>query len=227
MIRREVLQTDGVTRLSPGRRFSSVFREGEEADRLYFLSSGLVKIFTRGKDGREVILRLATPCELFGEEAMSEGSTRSASAEVLQDAAIFTIPRQAFIEYADSSRDVWPLVTELLIGRQRMLERKIEMLCVEDVETRILQFVREMAERLKQEGQSGDFSIPLSQTELAAVIGATRETTSTTLNSLARRGILRLGRRMLTVPSFDGLRSSGVESAPRKEYALSATGSII
>jgi CRP-like cAMP-binding protein len=48
-------------------------------------------------------------------------------------------------------------------------------------------------------------SIPLSQGELASIIGATRETTSTTLNTLARQGVIRLGRRQLIVPSIDGV----------------------
>ena len=50
-----------------------------------------------------------------------------------------------------------------------------------------------------------EYSIPLSQGELASLIGATRETTSTTLNALARKGVIRLGRRQLIVPSIDGV----------------------
>jgi DNA-binding IclR family transcriptional regulator len=53
---------------------------------------------------------------------------------------------------------------------------------------------------------NGEYSLPLSQSELASLIGATRETTSTTLNALARRGLIKLGRRLLVVPSADNLR---------------------
>jgi CRP/FNR family transcriptional regulator len=56
-----------------------------------------------------------------------------------------------------------------------------------------------------------EYSIPLSQSELASLIGATRETTSTTLNSLARRGLVRLGRRLLVVSSVDHLRNAAMQ----------------
>jgi len=57
-----------------------------------------------------------------------------------------------------------------------------------------------------------EVSIPLSQGELASLIGATRETTSTTLNTLARRGVIRLGRRLIILPSLDAM--SAVVGAP-------------
>ena len=60
-----------------------------------------------------------------------------------------------------------------------------------------------------------EYSIPLSQGELASLIGATRETTSTTLNALARRGVIRLGRRQLIVPSIDGV----LEAANQRSQA--------
>ena len=53
-----------------------------------------------------------------------------------------------------------------------------------------------------------EYSIPLSQSELASLIGATRETTSTTLNALARRGLVRLGRRLLVISSMDHVRNA-------------------
>ena len=63
----------------------------------------------------------------------------------------------------------------------------------------------ELAKTFGAKSNASEYSIPLSQGELASLIGATRETTSTTLNALARRGIIRLGRRQLIVPSVEGI----------------------
>lgn len=203
MFREEILQLDGVGRHSPSRRFSSIYRQSDPAGHIYFVAAGLIKLFNRDKDGKEVILRIVAPGEWFGAEALTDSGIRGASAEILQEAVVFAIPRAILASFAESRPALWPLLAASLVARQRQAEIKIEMLCMADVETRILYFIRDLARRLKQEGQSTEFMIPLSQGELASLIGATRETTSTTLNMLARKGILRLGRRLLIVPSLD------------------------
>lgn len=225
MFREEILQLDGVGRYSPSRRFSSIYRQSEPADRIYFVAAGLIKLFNRGKDGKEVILRIVAPGEWFGTEALTDSGIRGASAEILQEAMVFTIPRAILASFAESRPAFWPLLAGSLAAGQRQAEIKIEMLCMEDVETRILYFIRDLACRLKQEGQSAEFMIPLSQGELASLIGATRETTSTTLNVLARKGILKLGRRLLIVPSLTALEPKPVTEAVQPLSASAQAGS--
>jgi CRP-like cAMP-binding protein len=203
---------EGVSRFAPSRRFASLFSDSSASDSLYFLDSGLVKLFKRGEDGKEIILRIVVPGELFGEQALSGEESRDArhsSAEVLQEGAIYVIPRHVFGAWAESRAQIWHLVAETLVARQRELEKKVELLCLHDVEYRILYYLGELATLLgaRNDGQQ-EYSIPLSQSELASLIGATRETTSTTLNSLARRGLVRLGRRMLSISSVDHVRNA-------------------
>ncbi|MBV9770706.1 MAG: Crp/Fnr family transcriptional regulator [Bryobacterales bacterium] len=93
----------------------------------------------------------------------------------------------------------------MLTTRKRQLEKKIELLCLRDVEYRILYYVADLARMFGVRANGAEYSIPLSQGELASLVGATRETTSTTLNHLARKGVIRLGRRQLIVPSIDGV----------------------
>jgi len=100
---------------------------------------------------------------------------------------------------------LWRELSGLLTVRKRELEKKIELLCLHDVEYRILYYMAELAKTFGARSNASEYSIPLSQGELASLIGATRETTSTTLNALARRGIIRLGRRQLIVPSVEGI----------------------
>jgi CRP-like cAMP-binding protein len=103
----------------------------------------------------------------------------------------------------------------LTAARKRQLEKKIELLCLRDVEYRILYYMADLAKTFGAKSSSSEYSIPLSQGELASLIGATRETTSTTLNALARRGVIRLGRRQLIVPSIDGV----LEAANQRSQA--------
>jgi len=88
-------------------------------------------------------------------------------------------------------------------------------LCLQDVEYRILYYLAELAGTVGSRLNNQESSIPLSQGELASLIGATRETTSTTLNALARRSLIRLGRRQLIVISLDEVRSAAKNHGAR------------
>jgi len=214
-VRSELINLDGVTKFSPNRRFATVYSEGSPLDSLFFLESGLVKILKRGSDNKEIILQIVAPGELFGEQALGLEPARSMAAEVLQEGVIYVIPRDLFVRLCDDHPTLWREVSSLLTVRKRHLEKKIELLCLRDVEYRILYYMADLARTFGARANGAEYSIPLSQGELASLIGATRETTSTTLNALARRGIIRLGRRQLIVPSIDGV----LEAANQRSQA--------
>jgi CRP-like cAMP-binding protein len=208
IVRAELLHQEGVIRFAPNRRFTTLYSEGSPADSVLFLESGLVKLCKRGEEGKEIILQVVAPGELFGEQALGLEHTRATSAEVLQEGSIYVIPKDIFVRFCDSRPDMWRYVAQLLVQRKRELEKKIELLCMQDVEYRILHYMAELASSFGTRLDNHEYAIPLSQGELAGLIGATRETTSTTLNMLARRGLIRLGRRQLILSSLDGVRSA-------------------
>ena len=220
-VRNELIPTDGVTKFSPNRRFATLYSEGSPADTIFFLESGLVKIHKRGDEGKEIILQIVGPGELFGETALGMEHTRAVAAEVLHEGVIHVIPRDIFLRFCDSRPETWRQLAELLAVRKRNLEKKIELLCLRDVEYRILFYLAELASMFGTRTDGQEYSIPLSQGELASLIGATRETTSTTLNALARRGLVKLGRRQLVIASLDGVRAAADERASKA--AKSAT----
>jgi CRP/FNR family transcriptional regulator, cyclic AMP receptor protein len=215
VVRTELISQDGVAKFSPNRRFATVYSEGSPSDSLFFLESGLVKILKRGDDNKEIILQIVSPGELFGEQALGLEPARSMAAEVLQEGVIYVIPRDVFVRACDDHPEMWREISSLLTVRKRQLEKKIELLCLRDVEYRILYYMADLAKTFGARSSGSEYSIPLSQGELASLIGATRETTSTTLNALARRGVIRLGRRQLIVPSIDGV----LEAANQRSQA--------
>ena len=204
-VRTELIHLDGVTKFSPNRRFATIYSEGSPADSIFFLDSGLVKIYKRGEDTKEVILQIVGAGELFGEQAIATEANRTIAAEVMQEGVIYAIPRGIFLGVCERRPELWRDISALLVARKRELEKKIELLCLHDVEYRILYYMAELARVFGATSNGCECSIPLSQGELASMIGATRETTSTTLNTLARQGVIRLGRRQLIVPSIDGV----------------------
>jgi CRP-like cAMP-binding protein len=205
VVRSDLIGQDGVTKFSPNRRFATVYSEGSPADMIFFIDSGLVKTYKRGADNKEIILQITGAGEIFGEQALGSESSRTMAAEVLQEGIIYVIPRDIFLRVCEKRPELWRDISGVLTVRKRQLEKKIELLCLRDVEYRILYYMAELARAFGAKANGSEYSIPLSQGELASLIGATRETTSTTLNTLARRGLIRLGRRQLIVPSVDGV----------------------
>jgi CRP/FNR family transcriptional regulator, cyclic AMP receptor protein len=205
VVRSDVIGLDGVTKFSPNRRFATVYSEGSPADMIFFIEAGLVKTYKRGPDNKEIILQIVGAGEIFGEQSLGTESSRTMAAEVLQEGVIYVIPRDIFLRVCEKRPDLWREISGVLTVRKRQLEKKIELLCLHDVEYRILYYMAELARTFGAKANGSEYSIPLSQGELASLIGATRETTSTTLNLLARRGLIKLGRRQLIVPSVDGV----------------------
>jgi CRP/FNR family transcriptional regulator len=200
---------EGVTKLAHCRRFTILYTVGATADSVFFLESGLVKILKHGSDNKEVLFTIVHPGEVFGEQAVLTPGIRTASAEVLHESAIYVIPKDLFIKFCNQRMEVWRLLAELVAKRQQSLRDKLELVLMRDVEQRIMLHLAELAQEVGMKEPEGEgYSIQLSQGELASLIGATRETTSSMLNSLARRGFVNLGRRKLVVTSPDSLREA-------------------
>ncbi len=207
LIRSELLHAEGVRRLPPARRFASLLTSETAAESLLFLDSGFVKIMRRGDDAKEIILSILGPGELFAEHALLYRVPRPFTAEMLQEGTIYEIPRELFLTFCRRHAGVWQMLWELAIHRQLEAEERTALVCLEDVEFRILYYLAKLAPQFSTPAtDQEEYSLPLSQSELASLVGATRETTSTTLNGLSRQGLVRLGRRLVTVRSLDAIR---------------------
>jgi CRP/FNR family transcriptional regulator len=208
IIRSELLSITGVKKIAPCSRLTRLYSPGGPARSLFFLDAGLVKLVKPDTTGRELLLGFVRPGELFGEEAVL-GQARTMYAEAMEESVAYEIPRGVFRNFCERKPRTWSLLTRLLLRRQSLFERKLELLFLQGVEQRI---VRSLVELIPicgvQEAAGGAWSIRLSQRELASLVGATRETTSTTLNALARRGLIDLGRRRLVIASLDAIRSA-------------------
>src|SRR6204780_677203 len=171
-VRSELISLDGVAKFTPNRRFATVYSEGSPLDSLFFLESGLVKIHKRGDDNKEIILQIVAAGGLFGGRGVGTEASRSIAAEVLQEGVIYVIPRDLFLRVCDQHPELWREISGLLTARKRQLEKKIELLCLRDVEYRILYYMADLARMFGSKAKSAEYAIPLSQGELASLIGA-------------------------------------------------------
>jgi CRP/FNR family cyclic AMP-dependent transcriptional regulator len=211
LLRKLLLPLPEATCLSSLRRFTSLFMQNETADALFFIDDGLVKLTRTNNAGDKIILGICGSGDLIGEEAMSlDGSKYQADAEVLAPATLYRIPREPLKRVLGQNGELATAVIDFLLGRRQLLAQKVELLCLHDVEYRILHYLAELADSIGP-NLSEEYNLPITQAELADLIGATRETTSTTLNQLERRGLIKLSRRLLTIPAPELLRRAIVD----------------
>ncbi len=194
------------------------------ADALYFVDDGLVKLTRTNDSGDRIILCICGSGELAGEEVLvDDAPVYHADAEALATANVYRISRDTFTAMLRSNFEFTAALIDYLVRRKSALARKVELLCLHDVEYRILHYLAELSALVKPGGNGGGYQLPITQAELADLIGATRETTSTTLNHLERKGLVKLSRRLLTVPSPVTLRSAAAtRETPRQVSATSA-----
>jgi len=220
-VRSALLSSPEVSRLPELRRSSLLFPQDGAADSLYFLETGLVKLTRTNDVGNQIILCIKGAGDLVGEEALSdENETYYANAEVLTPSLAYRIPGETVRGAFASNSVLAASLISYLLRRQNALAEKVELLCLHDVEHRVLHYLAELSTLVSIAPDGQGFQIPITQLELADLIGATRETTSTTLNQLERRGLIKLSRRMLTVPSPDQLRSVASERTPSPDTGV-------
>jgi CRP/FNR family transcriptional regulator len=214
-----------VTRFGSLRRSTNLFSQGQTGDSVYLIEDGLVKLTrTNNRNGR-IILAILGGGDVLGEECLAgESVAYYADAEVLTPVSAYRIPREALTRTLSTNPELTAALLSAIIQQKRVLAEKVELLCLQDVEYRILHYLAELASLIKPAPGGEGYQLPITQLELADLIGATRETTSTTLNQLERRGLLKLSRRLLTIPSPLTLRTAAM-ARTNGQAAAGATAS--
>lgn len=202
-----LLTQSEVSRPAALRRSTTIYYQGQPADALYYIEDGLVKLIRTNHGGNRIILSIAGPGGLLGEEAMTADTpVYQVDAESLTTASIHRVARDGIRNLLRTNADFAATIMDYVLKQKLALARKVELLCFRDVEFRIVHYLAELSDVVKPVTNGEGYQLPITQAELADLIGATRETTSTTLNQLERRGLVKLSRRLLTVVSPSVLR---------------------
>jgi CRP/FNR family cyclic AMP-dependent transcriptional regulator len=175
------------------RRKEVLYLPGEPGDRIYLLKRGVVKISALPEDGREVILALLRKGEVFGEEAVLDDAPRDHMAEAYDDALICIITRKDFLEILRTFPDLTFRVTKLIGFRLKTFRNRIESLLFKGTAARLAQTLLDLG---RDHGVRDDHGVllplRLSQTDLANLIGVTRESVNLTLTGFRKEELVEL-----------------------------------
>lgn len=172
-----------------------VVSEGDETDSLYVVLSGRVKVFITGDDGREVVVDAIDPGDYFGELSL-DGGARSASVMTLEPCRLFVISHGDVEGLLAANPQFARDLIQKLIGKVRSLTGKVRDLALKDVYGRFVRFVEEHAVE-----QGGERVVPerLTQHDIAARIGGSREMVSRILRDLTAGGYVSIGAKQIHI----------------------------
>lgn len=164
------------------RRGDVIFREGDDANELFVVERGRIAIASRSIDGRESVFALMEPGDIFGEMSLFDPVGRSAEARALETSQVWAVPFDPIREVLnDQPALLWEVVA-LLARRIRTMDAALADTVFLDVTGRTAKRLLELA------GDADEFQLPITQEELAGLVGASRERVNKALSSFIRLG---------------------------------------
>ena len=160
-----------------------LFTEGQKGHLVYLLAKGNIQLTKNSINGKEVVIKIISPGEIFGEVIIFEKDSYPVNATAVQDSLLYLLPKHQIscLFEKESFRNDF---IRMLIKKQRYLAEKIFYLSAYDVEERLFKFLAE------HYGKKEKYMIDLTKKDVALAIGAMPETMSRVLLRLKELGIL-------------------------------------
>jgi len=184
-----------------------LFNEGDSGDRLYVVLDGKIKLGRTSGDGRENLLAVLGPGQMFGELSLFDPGPRSATATAVTDSRLASLGHAELQPWLVNRPDVARGLLFQLAHRLRRTNEVVADLVFSDVPGRVAKALLDLSTRFGRQAEDGiHVHHDLTQEELAQLVGASRETVNKALADFANRGWLRLEPRSVVLVEPDRLR---------------------
>jgi CRP-like cAMP-binding protein len=192
------------------RKGQSLFKEGDDGDHLFVVSSGKVKLGTKSADGRENLLMILGPGDMFGELSLFDSGPRTATATAVTDSKLLALGQDKVIPWVKEHPEVSLQLLARLASRLRRTNEVVGDLVFSDVPGRVAKALIDLGVKFGDKRTEGLFvNHDLTQEELAQLVGASRETVNKALADFAQRGWLRLEARSVMILDYERLLKRG------------------
>jgi len=182
-------------------RGETVLLEGEASDFLYFVVSGVVKVFKTSADGNEQILSLIRPGESFNDVPVFPGGQSLASAEAMGDVVLYGIAKRELESFVQDHTQLALSIINILSQWVQRMVALVEDLSFRPVTGRVAKILLEHA------GNGVEHSPRLTQQEMAAMAGTAREMVGRSLKVLEDEGTIRFDHHRIIITDREALRS--------------------
>jgi CRP/FNR family cyclic AMP-dependent transcriptional regulator len=188
-----------------------IYMPGDRAEVVYILKQGRVKLSVLSESGKEIAIDIIQRGEIFGEFALVDESLRSNMTQALDDVLMLVFSKHDFTKLLKTLPALALSYIRLVGDRRRRMEKKLSDITSKPVSGRICELLHELSTSSAEvEAGASDYLVPLTHQDVASLIGAARQTTTTILNDLERRGIIELGRGWIRVKRLKELQTYAV-----------------
>ena len=187
-------------------RGRSLFDEGDPGDRLYVVTAGKIKLVRTSVDGRENLLAVLGPGEMFGELSLFDPGPRTATATAVTETRLIGLGHDDLQPWLAGRPEVAGQLLTALARRLRRTNESLADLVFSDVPGRVAKALLDLAQRFGTPTENGlHVTHDLTQEELAQLVGASRETVNKALADFAQRGWVRLEARAVDILDVERL----------------------
>jgi len=181
----ELREIESIMQESTYSKNEMLFFEGAAAKNLYIILTGLVKVFKTDEEGREKTLSLLSNKDFFGEMALLDEGTRSASIQAIEDTKVFKIARNKFKQLIAKHPEISLKIIVALSQRLRDSNQQIKNLTFKQVKGRLLDTLQRLADKHGVKREEGILiKNKITHQELANLVGTTRATITKLLGEL-------------------------------------------
>lgn len=192
------------------RKGQSLFKEGDDGDHLYIVASGKIKLGTKSQDGRENLLMILGPGDMFGDLSLFDSGPRTSTATAVTEAKLLSLGQDKVIPWVKEHPEVSLHLLARLASRLRRTNEVVSDLVFSDVPGRVAKALIDLGLKFGVKKDEGFLvNHDLTQEELAQLVGASRETVNKALADFAQRGWIRLEARAVMVLDYDRLLKRG------------------
>ena len=187
-------------------RGTTIFDEGEPGDRLFIIIDGKVKLARHAPDGRENLLTIMGPSDMFGELSIFDPGPRTSAAVCVTEVTAAVMDSQMLHDWISDHPEISEQLLRVLARRLRRTNNALADLIFTDVPGRVAKALLQLANRFGvQEGGALRVHHDLTQEEIAQLVGASRETVNKALAEFAHRGWIRLEGRSVLISDTERL----------------------
>ena len=205
----EIEEIEKITRRKRFGQRSFVFMEGDEREAVFFIESGVVKTHKIDEDGNEQVFSLLQSGDMFPHVGFFDQSPYPANARVLQDAELLMIRIEDFNQLMIEKPHLAIKVMKMMGKKILQLQERVQSLISQDVRHRFIQAITRLAyENGKKRDGGVAIDFPITNQDLANIVGTSRESINRLLNELKRDQILKSDRNGIFIYDLDKLQHS-------------------
>lgn len=203
----ELAYLDKSTEAKTYKKYDHVFLEDEPSETIFFLTKGVIKLGSHSNDGREVIKNILHPHAMFGELGLVGEERRRCFAEVMNEPAeCLLLKVEDFKKLMNENHQLCFNVINLVGGKLRKAESRLESLIFKDARARIIDFLKDSVEkRGRRVGFEMLLKHTLTQQDIANITGTSRQTVTSVLNDLRKSDLIYFNRRSILIRDMQKL----------------------